>query len=347
MKQVELHAPEDIRLVEAPRPSPGPDELLIAVATVGICGSDLHAYHGRHPFIQLPVVPGHEFAGTVVEVGAEVCDFSPRQRVTVEPSLVCGVCYNCTHGRYNICEQLKVIGCQSPGAMAEYLAVPASKTLPLPDSVTWDQAAMVEPLAVAVHAIRVARLQPGAQLLILGAGTIGLMTLQAARAMGAGRAMITDLLQERLDLALELGADRAVNPSTTGLDVALEEAFGSQGADVIVECVGIAATAREAVRVARKGTRIVLAGVFEEEVPVNLGLIQDRELELVGTLMYANDDFSTALQLLADGEVKADPLITHRFPLDDAAQAFAIADSRKGALKVLVQVSPQETVHHK
>ena len=338
MTQALLSAPEDIRLIDSPRPDPGPDELLIAVASVGICGSDLHAYHGRHPFIQLPIVPGHEFGGTVVEVGENVRNFIPGQRVTVEPSLVCRQCYNCTHGRYNICEQLKVIGCQSPGAMSEYLAVPAAKALPLPENVTWDQAAMVEPLAVAVHALRVAQLQPGAQLLILGAGTIGLMTLQVALAMGADRVMISDLVQDRLDLALDLGAAEIVNPGTTDLNIALEGAFGVWRADNIVECVGVAETARDAIRVARKGTRIVLAGVFEREVSVNLGLVQDRELELVGPLMYVNDAFPTALELLQDDRVRVEPLITHRFPLSRAGQAFATADSRQGALKVLVDV---------
>ena len=338
MKQIELHTPEDIRLMEAPRPTPGPDEVLIAVARVGVCGSDLHAYHGRHPFMELPVVPGHEFAGTVAAVGSEVDRFSPGQRVTVEPSLVCGQCYNCTHGRYNICEHLQVIGCQTTGAMAEYLAVPAAKALALPDEVSWDQGAMVEPLAVGVHAARTARFRPGAKVLVLGAGTIGLVTMQAAKALGAGAVMITDLLPDRLELALELGADRAVNPATTDLAQALEEAFGPTRADAILECVGVAATARQAVSVARKGTRIVLAGVFEEEVPMNLGLVQDRELELAGTLMYVGDDFATALELVRDGRVRVEPLISHHFPLEQAAEAFATADDRREALKVLIEV---------
>lgn len=338
MKQAELHAPLDVRVREVPRPTPGPDEVLIAVARVGICGSDLHAYHGQHPFIQLPVVPGHEFAGTVAEIGANVRGFAIGQRVTVEPSLVCGACYNCTHGRYNICEHLRVIGCQTDGALAEYLTVPAAKALPLPDSLTWDQAALLEPLAVAVHAVRVGRFQPGANVLILGAGTIGLMVLQAAKASGAGQVVITDLIPHRLDLALRLGAERAVNPAQADLAQVLEETFGPQRADVIFECVGVAATAREAVRVARKGTRIVLAGVFEEEVPLNLGLVQDRELELVGTLMYAGDDFPTAIRLAESGQVRVEPLITHRFPLSRAAEAFAAADDRERALKVLVEV---------
>ena len=153
--------------------------------------------------------------------------------------------------------------------------------------------------------------------------------------------MITDLLQDRLDLALELGADEAVNPRTTDLAATLEQTFGPQRADVIIECVGVASTIRDAIRLARKGTRIVLAGVFEQEVLVNLGLVQDRELELVGTLMYANDDFPTALELIQSGRVQTEPLITHRFPLAQAAEAFATADSRKDALKVLIEVTKE------
>jgi L-iditol 2-dehydrogenase len=150
--------------------------------------------------------------------------------------------------------------------------------------------------------------------------------------------MITDLIQDRLDLATKLGADHAVNPSRTDLAQALEAAFGPQRADVILECVGIAATARDAVRVARKGTRIVLVGVFEEEVAVNLGLVQDRELELVGTLMYVEDDFPTALELVRAGQIEVESLITHHFPLGQAAEGFAVADSRGAALKVVLDV---------
>ena len=340
MRQVVLNGPEDVRLMEAPIPVPGPQELLIAVTQVGICGSDLHAYHGRHPFIRLPVVPGHEFAGTVMTTGNQVQGFLPGQRVTVEPSITCGVCYNCRHGRYNICERLQVIGCQSPGAMAEYVVVPAAKALILPRDMTWDQAVLTEPLAVAVHALRVAELMPGMTVCVLGAGTIGLMTLQAAKAMGAGTVVVADLLQARLDLALELGADTAVNPQTTDLAVALDNILGAAKADLIVECVGVAATVREAIRVARKGTRIVLAGVFEQEVPVNLGFVQDRELELLGTLMYVRDDFSTALALLRDRGVAVEPILTHRFSLSQAAEAFAVADGRQGVVKVVVEVLP-------
>lgn len=338
MRQVELHAPEEIRLIKTPRPQPGPGEVRIAIAEVGICGSDLHAYHGRHPFITLPVVPGHEFAGLVNAVGEGVRDFAPGDRVTVEPSLVCGKCYNCRHGRYNICSNLRVIGCQTPGAMAEYIVVPAEKVLRLPDNVNWVQGALAEPLAVGVRAARRAEFEPGANVLILGGGTIGLMTLQAAKALGAGTVMVSELLPERLALAKELGADVVVNPSEVNLLDAVVETFGERRADVIIECVGVGATARDAIRVARKGTRIVIAGVFEQDVSVSMGLVQDHELELIGTLMYLNDDFPTALRLLAEGAAHAEPLVSHRFPLKEAAKAFEVADRRSGALKVLIDV---------
>jgi len=341
-RQVELHAPEEIRIIDSPRPTPGPGELLIRVAKVGICGSDLHAYHGKHPFIDLPVVPGHEFAGAVAEVGEDIVAFAPGDRVTVEPSLVCGECYNCRHGRYNICEHLKVIGCQTPGAMADYLVVPAAKALRLPDALSWDQGALAEPLAVGVHIVRLAAFAPGADVLILGAGAIGLMTLQVAKAHNAGRVMITDILPERLALARQLGADFAINPQEEDLMAALEEHFGPSRADVILECVGVAATARDAVRVARKGSRIIIGGVYEEDAPLQLGLVQDRELELIGALMYAGADFATALRLLSNGEVRDEPLITHRFPLKDAAEAFAVADRRAEALKVLIEIDEAE-----
>jgi L-iditol 2-dehydrogenase len=338
MKQVELHAPGEIRLLEVEKPKAGSGEVLMSIARAGICGSDLHAYHGRHPYIQLPVVPGHEFSGTIIELGKGVTQFKVGQRVTVEPSLVCGTCYNCKHGRYNICNHLKVIGCQTTGAFAEYLAVPANKVLALPDTMTWEQAAMIEPLAVGVHAGRIGRIQPGEKVLVMGAGTIGLMAMEAAKILGAESVMITDLLQDRLDLAAKLGADFTINPKTQNLDDEIQKVFGPDGADVIMECVGSAVTARDAIRLARKGTRIVVAGVFEEPVPVDLGLVQDHELQLLGTLMYLNDDFPFAMDAICSGKARVEPLITHRFPLEEAAKAFAVADSRKEAIKVMLVV---------
>jgi L-iditol 2-dehydrogenase len=340
MKQVELCRPRDVRVIDSREPAAEPDELVIAVARAGICGSDLHAYHGRHPCIALPVLPGHEFAGTVVQVGDQVRGFSVGQRVTVEPSLVCGTCFQCTHGRYNICEQLRTIGCQTPGAMAEFIAVPASKTYPLPDNVDWEQATMTEPLAVAVRAVRAAQLRPGAKVLIMGAGTIGLLTMQAALASGANSVIIADLIDARLKLAVKLGAADIVNAATADVRSVVEDVFGEPRADVVFDCSGAPAAVREAIRTARSGTRVILAGIYCEEIAVEIAQVELRELTLVGSLMYVRDDFRTALSMIEKDTVRPSSLITHRYRLHEAAEAFATADNPAESVKVMLLPKP-------
>jgi L-iditol 2-dehydrogenase len=330
MRVVEIVAPGRVELRAAPLPSLGENEVLLGTRRVGICGSDVHAYHGRHPFISLPVRPGHELVGTVVEVGAAVCAPAIGDRVVVEPSVVCGACESCVSGRYNICDHLRVLGCQAPGGMADYVAVGADRVIPVPASLGDDDAVLAEPLAVAVHAARVGRIAPGDDVAILGAGTIGLLCLQIARSRGARRVVISDPMPSRRSLALELGADAAVDP-TAGRPGGFGDPF-----DVVMECVGVASTVRDAVAVARKGARIVLAGVFSAEVPVEVALIQDREIELLGTLMYTRRDFDDALRLLRDGMVGSAPLVTHEYPLEDAAVAYRVADSDASALKVVL-----------
>jgi L-iditol 2-dehydrogenase len=196
---------------------------------------------------------------------------------------------------------------------------------------------MIEPVAVAVHAVRKAQFDRGANVWVMGAGTIGLMTVQVARALGAEGVIVSDLIQDRLDLARELGATAVFNPRLSDSRQEIAKIF-KDGADVIVECVGVTTTIHDAIKTARKGTQIILAGVFEQDTPVPLGLVQDRELELVGTLMYQYDDFPLAIELVESGEVKVDPLVTHHFPLAETAKAFATADSRGNALKVIIDV---------
>ncbi|HWK26590.1 MAG TPA: alcohol dehydrogenase catalytic domain-containing protein [Solirubrobacter sp.] len=334
MRQVELAAPGEVRVLgDAAVPEVPADGVLLRIGLAGICGSDVHAYHGRHPFIRLPVRPGHELVATVSAVGSAVHGIAVGDRVVVEPSLVCGECRNCRSGRYNVCDRLLVIGCQAPGGMADYLAVPAAKVVPVPDGLADEAAVLAEPLAVAVHAAHVGRIAAGEDVVILGAGTIGLLCLQVARALGAGSVVVSDPSAERRALALQLGADAVLDPGEAPLGAVLAGA-----ADVVLECVGVAPTVRDAVQVARKGARIVLVGVFSGEVPVDVSLVQDRELELLGTLMYTRADFAEALDLLARGAVAVDTLITHRFPLEAAAEAYRVADAGGTALKVILEV---------
>ncbi|MGF1472044.1 MAG: zinc-binding dehydrogenase [Rubrobacteraceae bacterium] len=326
MEAVRLTGPEQVELVEVPAPEPEPDEVVIAVEQRGICGSDIHAYHGRHPFVHPPVVLGHEFAGRIARVGSGVGELSEGQRVTVEPSLVCGECYNCTIGRYNICDNLQVIGCQTDGGFADYVTVPAAKTIPLPDNLTMAQGAMVEPLAVAYHALRVAGFEPGMQTVVLGAGTIGLCTLLALREQTAGRIVVTDVLDEKLERASDLGADLVLRGDAGGVVEQARDFFGRR-ADVVFDCVTNEASIAQAVALAEKGGRIVVEGVPGGEVPVPLHLVQDREIELRGALMYLREDYNAAIDAISGGRADVDALITDRFPLERVADAFERIDA--------------------
>ena len=341
MKRARLIAPEKIVIEDVPIPMPGPGEVRVAIRACGVCGSDVHAYHGRHPFTSCPVVPGHEFSGTIDAPGQGVTGWTVGRRVTVEPSLVCGICENCRSGRYNICDALKVIGCQSDGAMAEYLVVPAAKLIPLPGGLDFESAALIEPTAVGVHAVLRLELPSTSRLLVVGAGTIGLQTMQAARALGIPEVTVTDLSDARLERARALGATQVVNVGNVALTDWMRRHYAcANPMDGAIECVGAGAAAiNSAIETVKKGRRIVVAGVWGSQPAVNMGLIQDRELELVGTLMYTHDDFLAARDLIAAGRIQVKPLITARYPLAEAAQAFTAASSNpETTLKVLIIV---------
>ena len=344
MKQSKLVGEEEFAFEEVEKPSPSEDEVLINVKACGICGSDVHSYKGEHPFVSPPIVLGHEFSGIISETGESVEGFEKGDKVVVEPNITCGTCYNCNHGRYNICENLQVIGNVGyDGAFADYITVPANKSLKIPERMSFEEGALVEPTAVGVHSVRVSEQELGDKILILGAGTIGLATLLAAKDAGASEIVITDLEGKRLERAKRLGADYAVNPSELelGLEEFLKQKFGEAKADIIYDCVGFDSTLNEAISVARKGTQIMLVGVPKGELEVNMAFIQDRELDIQGALMYVKKDFQTAIELVEKGQVKANAFITHRYDLEDLGQAFDLAaDPTKmdETLKIIVEI---------
>ena len=338
MKRVVIKSPGEVLLEEVPEPSPGPGELSIEVAYCGICGSDLHAYQGKHPFVPLPATPGHEFSGRVAKLGHGVKGFTVGQRVTVEPSLVCGECYLCQIGRYNVCEKLRVMGCQGDGAMQKYFIVPAKKVVPIPDELSMRDAALVEPLAVGVHAVRRVGSLQGLNVVILGAGTIGLTLLQVVKIAGAKRIAVVDLADSRLAIAKKLGATIIVNPAGNDPVTTLKSMDIYGGWDVAFECVGIEKTIRTCLDIVRKGGKVVVVGVFGEETKVNMANIQDREIELIGTLMYLRRDFVDAVDYLASKQVDGTPLVTAVFPLNNAPEAFKEAMNTKKNLKVMLKV---------
>lgn len=333
--------PKNITFRNVPVPKPGPDQVLVSIKKVGICGSDIHVFHGTHPYTSYPVTQGHEVAGEIIELGEYVKDLSVGQRVTIEPQVFCGRCYPCLHGKYNLCENLKVMGFQTTGTASEYFAVDASKVTPIPDELTYSQGAMIEPLAVTVHAARRFEDLKGANVVVLGCGPIGILLIQSLKALGAACVFATDISDTRLKLAKELGADYAVNTMKQDYAEELIKAFGPDKADVIYECAGSDITMDQAIQNARKGSVIILVAVFGKRANVDLAKLNDSELDLNTSMMYRHEDFVDAIRLVAEGKVRLEPLQSARFAFEDYQKAYDYIDNnRETSMKVLIDVDP-------
>lgn len=339
MKQAVMTAPSQIEIIDVEKPAPKVNEVILQTRRIGVCGSDIHVYHGLHPYTSYPVVQGHEVGGIVAAVGENVTHVKVGDKITFMPQVTCGECYPCKHGMYHICESLKVMGFQTGGAAQEYFALPADTVLKLPDAISLDQAAMIEPIAVTVHALARGGGAEGKRVIVLGAGTIGNLTAQVAKASGAKAVMITDVSEYKLKKARECGIDYTVNSAHENLGEAIARDFGPDKADLILECVGVEPTITDAVQYARKGSTIVIVGVFGKKPQVDLGLVQDRELTLTGTLMYQRPDYERAIQLVADGKMHLDVLITHRFAFDQYLDAYHAIEASNGEyLKVMIEL---------
>ncbi len=338
MKQAVMTAPGRIEIRSVQPPAPGAGEVLLRIRRIGICGSDMHVYHGRHPYTSYPVVQGHEFCATVEAVGAGVGGLEPGQKVTALPQVVCGSCPPCRRGDYHICNELKVQGFQAGGVAQELFVTSAEKVVPLPESFSLEQGALVEPASVAVHAVSRAGAVAGRNVVVFGAGPIGNLTAQFARAAGA-EVLITDLSDYRLEVARRCGLKRRSNAAREPLAEAMRRAFGTAGFELAFECVGVEATISAAVAEINKGGTIVVVGVFGEKPPLDLGLIQDRELTLRGTLMYKKEDYLAAVAAIADGRIATEPLLGRHFELKNYLQAYRyIEQAGSGAMKVFIDL---------
>ncbi len=339
MRQAVMVSPGRIEFRQVPRPELKPGHVLMKTRRIGVCGSDIHVFHGMHPYTSYPVVQGHEVSGEVAGVGEGVERLAVGDRITFAPQVVCGRCYPCRHGMYHICEDLKVMGFQTDGAAQEYTLLPQEMVFKLPTGLSLDHGAMIEPLAVAAHAVRKGGDIQGQKVAVLGAGTIGNLVAQTAKALGAEGVLITDIREYKLEKARACGIDFTVNTAREGLSPALERCFGRERADLILECVGVQETITQAVANARKGTTIVVVGVFADVPRVDLGLVQDRELRLVGTLMYQKADYECAIELAAGQQVVLDELITHRFPFDRYLDAYRAIEASQGRyMKVMIEL---------
>lgn len=338
MIQAIMTEPGKILFQEVPVPEIKPNQIKVKMMKIGVCGSDIHVNHGKHPYTSYPVVQGHEVSAQVVEVGAEVTDFQPGDKVTIQPQVVCGRCYPCTHGMYNDCEELKVMGFQTTGMASEYFVVDAEKALKLPEEMSWDHGAMIEPLAVAVHAVRRAGEVNGKKVLVLGGGPIGNLVAQTAKAMGAESVLLSELSEYRLETAKKCGLN-ITDAKTEDLLSKIEETFGSDRADVIFECVGINATMKQAIEYARKGSSIIVVGVFADLGSINMGFVQDHELTLIGSAMYRVEDYRKAIELVGEGLIEFDALITDHIPFMEYEKAYRLIDEQKDkAMKVIIDM---------
>ncbi|MFO8006168.1 MAG: alcohol dehydrogenase catalytic domain-containing protein [Candidatus Brocadiia bacterium] len=327
MRQAVMTEPGRIEFRQAPEPEPGPGELLLRVQRIGICGSDVHVWHGRHPFTSYPVVQGHEFSAVVEAAGEEVEDYRPGQKVTARPQVVCGECPPCKRGDYHICDNLRVEGFQAPGCAQDLFVTNADRAVALPEEFTHEQGALVEPTSVAVHAVSRAGELEGRSVAVLGAGAIGNLVAQVCKARGA-QVLITDVAPFRLQVAEQCGIGATSNVKQEELAEASERVFGPGGFDVAFECAGVEAAVRSAIQGINKGGTIVIVAVHGEEPTLPLALVQDRELEMVGTLMYRHEDYEEAVRLIAGGQIATAPLDSKHFPFEQYAEAYEFIEQQ-------------------
>ena len=295
--------------------------MLVEVKACGICGTDVHIFHGNYP-VKYPLIPGHEFSGVVCAVGDGVTGIGVGERVAVDPNNACGQCSYCRRGRVNLCKNLDPVGVTRDGGFAEYCRVPAARVYPLPDSVSFEEGALMEPLACAVRGIQMAEIEPGDTVAVLGGGPMGGLLIQLARIRGAGKIFLSEPIPKRRDIALSLGADMAVNPLQDDVRRALLS-LDPDGADVVFEAAGLAATAEQSLHLAKRGGKVIFFGVVPpaEKVEVSPYLINENELTIRGSFNNPLTN-SRALELIASGRVNVKPYISHRFPIERFEEAF-------------------------
>lgn len=329
MKAAVWHKAEELRIEDLPEPFPAPGQIKVKVKRVGICGTDLHEYlkgpifipTSPHPLtgLKAPIALGHEFCGEVVAVGKGVTGIAEGARVAVDACIYCGTCWYCRHGYYSLCDQVAFTGLASHGGMAGYTIVPAYAAYPLPDTLSDEQGALVEPLSVAVHAIRKAELQVGDTVAVLGAGPIGLVTTMVARTFGAAQVFVIEKAKARIEQANALGATAVIDPADGDPVEQLRGLTQGRGADVVFECIGHKDTAPLAVEMARKGGKAVIVGIFEEPSEFAFNSLILGEKQLRSALAYTGE-FATTIQLIADGRLQPQSLVTSRIRLDEVVE---------------------------
>jgi 2-desacetyl-2-hydroxyethyl bacteriochlorophyllide A dehydrogenase len=341
MKAVRLHAPGDLRLDEVDVPTPGHGEALLKVWRTGICGTDLHIAKGNFPAPNLPLTLGHEFSATVAEVGEGVDHLALGDAVVADINIACGRCYFCLRGQKLFCTTVAQIGVHRAGALAEYVLVPASNVQGLPSGISLDAAAYIEPLACAIHGQDRIGIRSGESVLIIGGGPMGLAHVALAKLAGASRVIVSEPDAARREIAKKMGADLLVDPISTSLDDALAEMTDGIGPDVVIEAVGSILTYEAAVRVVRRGGRMLAYGAAPQTAAMSLKPfdIYSKELTIVGSYAGTYDTWPRAATLIANGQFDPSLIVDSVRPLDEAIEAIRALEHDKSLVKIHIQVS--------
>jgi len=334
MRVAKLTRPNTLEVVEeAFKQEPAKGQVVVKVQDVGICGTDLHIFRGERADVQLPRVMGHELSGVVTQIGEDVETLKVGDRVVLDPVVSCGKCHMCTTGHPNVCRDVKCYGVQADGGYKDYIVVDANKLYVFPEKYSFVEAALAEPFSIAANILERAALQKGENVVIIGSGTIGLCTAQAAKGLGA-RVLITDVVDSKLELAKQNECDCVINSTREDLAQAVTT-FASDGVDVIIDCVGIAPLLKQCLNLATPLTRIVVIGFDGKEAGIAPVEITKRELTLVGSRMNALK-FSTVIQWLEDGIIKPACMVTRVFPIEQIQEAFEFALSHPETIKTVI-----------
>mgnify|MGYP005750357171 FL=1 len=339
MRQAILVEPKHIEFKEVAEPKAADltaHQILVNIKRIGICGSEIHSYHGLHPATFYPVVQGHEYSGVVMAVGSEVTVCKPGDHITARPQLVCGKCNPCKRGQYNVCEHLRVQAFQADGAAQDFFVVDDDRVAKLPEGMSLDYGAMIEPSAVGAHASNRTDVK-GKNVVVSGAGTIGNLIAQFCIARGAKNVLITDVSDLRLAKARECGIKHTLNINKKTLKEAAQELFGEEGYQVGFEVAGVEVSIRSLMETIEKGCDIVVVAVFAKDPALSMFYLGEHELRLIGSMMYRHEDYLTAIDYVSKGIVNLKPLVSNRFAFEEYDDAYKFIDAhRETSMKVLI-----------
>lgn len=339
MRQAILVEPKHIEFKEVAEPKAADltaHQVLVNIKRIGICGSEIHSYHGLHPATFYPVVQGHEYSGVVMAVGSEVTVCKPGDHITARPQLVCGKCNPCKRGQYNVCEHLRVQAFQADGAAQDFFVVDDDRVAKLPEGMSLDYGAMIEPSAVGAHASNRTDVK-GKNVVVSGAGTIGNLIAQFCIARGAKNVLITDVSDLRLAKARECGIKHTLNITKKTLKEAAQELFGEEGYQVGFEVAGVEVSIRSLMETIEKGSDIVVVAVFAKDPALSMFYLGEHELRLIGSMMYRHEDYLTAIDYVNKGIVNLKPLVSNRFTFEEYDDAYKFIDAhRETSMKVLI-----------